>query len=44
VAHVTVIKEEAAPAADAVAAAGPAEPEVVKKGKQDADEAAAGKK
>jgi large subunit ribosomal protein L25 len=41
VAHVTVIKEEAAPAADAVAAAGPAEPEVVKKGKQDADEAAA---
>jgi large subunit ribosomal protein L25 len=44
VAHVVVIKEEAAPTADAVAAAGPAEPEVVKKGKQDADEAAAEKK
>ena len=41
VAHVVVIKEEVAPAADAVAAAGPVEPEVVKKGKQDADEAAA---
>ena len=35
VAHVTIIKEEAAPAADALAAA-PAEPEVAKKGKTDA--------
>jgi large subunit ribosomal protein L25 len=41
VAHVIAIKEEVAPAADAVAAAGPAEPEVAKKGKQDADAAAA---
>jgi len=41
IAHVVSIKEEVAPAADAVAAAGPAEPEVVKKGKQDADAAAA---
>ncbi len=41
VAHVVAIKEEVAPAADAVAAAGPAEPEVAKKGKQDADAAAA---
>jgi large subunit ribosomal protein L25 len=42
VAHVTAVKEEAAPAADAVAAAGatPAEPEVVKKGKQETAEAA----
>jgi large subunit ribosomal protein L25 len=40
VAHVTVIKEEVAPEPDAVAAAAaPAEPEVVKKGKQDAEEA-----
>jgi large subunit ribosomal protein L25 len=44
VAHVVVIKEEAAPAADAVAAAGPAEPEVVKKGKQETEEAAGEKK
>jgi large subunit ribosomal protein L25 len=45
VAHVVMIKEEVAPTPDAVAAAGtPAEPEVVKKGKQDADEAAGGKK
>jgi large subunit ribosomal protein L25 len=41
IAHVVSIKAEVAPAADAVAAAGPAEPEVVKKGKQDADAAAA---
>jgi large subunit ribosomal protein L25 len=40
VAHVTVIKEEAAPEPDAVAAAAaPAEPEVVKKGKQETEEA-----
>jgi large subunit ribosomal protein L25 len=39
IAHVTAIREEVAPAADAVAAATtPAEPEVVKKGKQDAEE------
>ena len=45
VAHVVMIKEEVAPTPDAVAAAvTPAEPEVVKKGKQDADEAAAGGK
>jgi len=41
VAHVVSIKVEAEPTADAVAAAGPAEPEVAKKGKQDADAAAA---
>jgi large subunit ribosomal protein L25 len=44
VAHVVSIKEEAAPAVDATAAAataGPAEPEVVKKGKQETAEAAA---
>jgi large subunit ribosomal protein L25 len=35
VAHVTVIKEEAAAEPEAVAAAAPAEPEVVKKGKQE---------
>jgi large subunit ribosomal protein L25 len=40
VAHVVSIKAEAVPAADAVAAAGPAEPEVAKKGKVDADAAA----
>jgi len=40
VAHVTIIREEVAATPDAVAAAAPAEPEVVKKGKQDADEAA----
>jgi large subunit ribosomal protein L25 len=40
VAHVTVIKEEVAPEPDAVAAATtPAEPEVVKKGKQETEEA-----
>jgi large subunit ribosomal protein L25 len=36
VAHVVSVKAEAAPTADAVAAAGPAEPEVAKKGKTDA--------
>jgi len=41
IAHVVSIKVEAEPTADAVAAATPAEPEVVKKGKQDADAAAA---
>jgi large subunit ribosomal protein L25 len=40
VAHVVSIKEEAAPAVDALAAA-PAEPVVAKKGKQDAETAAA---
>jgi len=43
VAHITTVKEEVAPAVDeaaAAAAAGPAEPEVVKKGKQDAEPAA----
>jgi large subunit ribosomal protein L25 len=45
VAHVTSIKEEAAPAADAIAAGGAAEPEVAKKGKGDAPaEAAPAKK
>ena len=39
VAHVTVIKEEVAPEPEAVAAAAPAEPEVVKKGKQETEEA-----
>jgi large subunit ribosomal protein L25 len=43
VAHVVSIKEEAAPAADAVAAAGPAEPEVAKKGKTEPAEGAAKK-
>ena len=41
VAHVITVKEEEVPTADAVAgeaAAAPAEPEVIKKGKQDADE------
>ncbi len=38
VAHVTLIKEEELPTPDAVAAAAPAEPEVVKKGKQDSEE------
>ena len=36
VAHVVAIKEEAEPTVDAVAAAAPAEPEIAKKGKQDA--------
>ena len=35
VAHIVSVKEEAAPSADALAAAGPAEPEVAKKGKTD---------
>lgn len=43
VAHITAVREEVAPAADAVAAA-PAEPEVAKKGKQDTVEAVAGDK
>jgi large subunit ribosomal protein L25 len=40
VAHVVSIKAEVEPTADAVAAATPAEPEVAKKGKQDAEPAA----
>jgi large subunit ribosomal protein L25 len=46
VAHITSVKEEAAPTPDAAAAAaaGPAEPEVIKKGKQETEEAAEGKK
>ena len=45
VAHVTAVKEEAAPAVDAVAAAAatPAEPEVAKKGKQETETAPADK-
>ena len=44
VAHIITIKEEEVPAADAVAgeaAAAPAEPEVIKKGKQETEEGAA---
>jgi large subunit ribosomal protein L25 len=41
IAHVVSIKAEVEPTADAVAAATPAEPEVAKKGKQDADAGAA---
>ena len=41
VAHVTAIKEEVVETPDAAAAATPAEPEVAKKGKQDADAAPA---
>jgi large subunit ribosomal protein L25 len=41
VAHVTIIVEEVAPAADAVAAVGAVEPEVVKKGKTESEEAPA---
>jgi large subunit ribosomal protein L25 len=46
VAHVVSIKEEAAPAADAEAAAGatPSEPEVAKKGKTEPEAAAASAK
>ncbi len=46
VAHVTSVKEEVVAAPDAVAAdaAAPAEPEVIKKGKQDADEEGADEK
>jgi large subunit ribosomal protein L25 len=45
VAHIVAIKEEAAPAVEevAVAAAAPAEPEVVKKGKTEAEAPAAEK-
>jgi large subunit ribosomal protein L25 len=43
VAHVVSIREEVAPAVDAVAAAAPAEPEVVKKGKTETADAAADK-
>jgi large subunit ribosomal protein L25 len=43
VAHVISIREEVAPTVDAVAVAGPAEPEVAKKGKTDAAEGAAKK-
>jgi large subunit ribosomal protein L25 len=43
VAHVISIREEVAPTADAVAVAGPAEPEVAKKGKTDTAEGAAKK-
>jgi large subunit ribosomal protein L25 len=38
VAHVVAIREEAAPSAEALAGAGPAEPEVAKKGKQESAE------
>jgi large subunit ribosomal protein L25 len=43
VAHITTVKEEVAPAPDAVAdaAAAPAEPEVIKKGKQETEDEAA---
>ena len=47
VAHITAVKEEAAPAPEAVAAeaaTAPSEPEVIKKGKQEAEEAAEAKK
>src|SRR5450631_60952 len=46
IAHVTSVREEVVATPDAVAVAAPAEPEVVKKGKQDAEEgdAAAGAK
>jgi large subunit ribosomal protein L25 len=44
VAHITAVREEAAPAADAVAAATPAEPEVAKKGKTETPEAVGEKK
>jgi large subunit ribosomal protein L25 len=40
VAHVVAIKEEVAPVVDAVVAAAPAEPEVAKKGKTEAPDAA----
>jgi large subunit ribosomal protein L25 len=43
VAHVVAIKEEVAPTVDAVVAAAPAEPEVVKKGKTETAEAPAEK-
>jgi large subunit ribosomal protein L25 len=44
IAHIVAIKEEVAPTADAAAAAGPAEPEVAKKGKQETEVAAGEKK
>lgn len=44
VAHITAVREEAAPAADALAAATPAEPEVAKKGKAESADAGAGDK
>jgi large subunit ribosomal protein L25 len=40
VAHITAVREEVAPAPDALAAATPAEPEVAKKGKAETPEAA----
>jgi large subunit ribosomal protein L25 len=43
VAHVVAIKEEVAPTVDAVVAATPTEPEVAKKGKTEAPDAAAEK-
>jgi large subunit ribosomal protein L25 len=43
IAHVVAIKEEVAPAVDAVAAAAPTEPEVAKKGKTETPDAAAEK-
>src|SRR5664279_3025427 len=44
IAHVTAVREEVVATPDAVAAATPAEPEVVKKGKADAEEGDAGAK
>lgn len=44
VAHITAVREEVAPAPDALAAAAPAEPEVAKKGKAETPEAAAADK
>jgi large subunit ribosomal protein L25 len=44
IAHVTAVREEVVATPDAVAAAAPAEPEVVKKGKADAEEGDAGAK
>jgi large subunit ribosomal protein L25 len=44
IAHVTAVREEVVATPDAVAAAVPAEPEVVKKGKADAEEGDAGAK
>jgi large subunit ribosomal protein L25 len=43
VAHITAVREEAAPAVDAVAAPASTEPEVMKKGKQETAEAAGDK-
>lgn len=44
VAHITAVREEVAPTPDALAVAAPAEPEVAKKGKTEAPEAAGDKK